>query len=352
MVVGDRHEGLHQCLNSVKSLCDEIIIVDVGSSGKTKRTVQEFTNKIFDFKEINNLAAAKNLAFSHATMDYILWLDADEYLLEEDQLKFKELKKYLNTTIDAVSMICPMEFDEYGNPSLIYTSNRIVKRGNHVKWKGTFNEYLEVSGTIYRSDVTIRKSDNTTPSQNDQSLLIYEHRLMNGEIFSPTDLYYYANALKAHSRLRKAIMYYKEFLNTQKGWVEDQIQACINMAECYKELGEVIKEKESLVMSFIYDTPRPEVSCRLGDLQKEKGEYKKAIIWYCLALEKDLESTDGIRKIDYSTWYPHLQLCFCYWQIGEKKKSVEHNNKAKVYKPNDSQVMYNDQFFKEYFSHK
>jgi tetratricopeptide (TPR) repeat protein len=121
------------------------------------------------------------------------------------------------------------------------------------------------------------------------------------------------------------------------------------MAECYRNLGDLNKEKESLVMSFIYDVPRPEASCQLGDLYKANKEFNKAIVWYRLALEKELDNNQGFRQEAYSTWYPHLQLCVCYWETGNQKQAVEHNNSAKVYRPNDLSVKTNEEFFKNYF---
>jgi len=354
MIVKNEEEVLHQCLNSVKDICDEIIIVDTGSTDKTKEIVKQFTNKIIDFKWIDDFAAARNFAFSHATMDFILWLDADDILLEEDQRKFKELKKGLNKSIDAVSMFYNIAFDEYGNPTFSYRRNRLVKRENNFKWIGPVHEYLEVGGNIIPSNIAVthRKMDKTEIAESDRNLKIYENRLRNGENFTPRDLYYYANELKDHSKFQNAIIFYEEFLATRRGWVEDEIRACIYMADCYRELGDERKEKETLVKSLIYDVPRPEVSCRIGDIYKGQNELKKAIIWYRLAIEKDLDSHEGFRLEAYSTWYPHLQLCFCYWQLGELIKAVEHNNKAKEYRPNDDRVLYNENFFKEYFSNQ
>ncbi|MGE7980509.1 glycosyltransferase [Psychrobacillus sp. NPDC093200] len=349
MIVKDEEEVLHQCLSSVKEICDEIIIVDTGSTDKTKEIAREFTEKVIDFPWINDFSAARNFSFSHATMDYILWLDADDILRKEDLQKFKNLKKKLDLSIDAVSMNYHIAFDEYGNPSFSFRRNRLVKRENYFKWIGPVHEYLEVGGNILSADIAIthRKNDKSIHSiQSDRNLKIYEYRLKRGEEFTPRDLYYYANELKDHSQFHKSTLYYQAFLATKKGWVEDEIRACINMAECYRNLGKLEKEKESLVMSICYDVPRPEVSCRLGDLYKNKKYFKKAITWYRLALEIEEEDHQGFKQEAYSTWYPHLQLCVCYWEIGDIGLAEEHNNKAKKYRPNDPKVKYNEEFFK------
>lgn len=81
MIVKDEEEYIEQCLNSVKDLVSEIIIVDTGSTDKTKVISKKFTDLIFDYKWENDFAKARNYSISKATKDWILFLDADEILL-------------------------------------------------------------------------------------------------------------------------------------------------------------------------------------------------------------------------------------------------------------------------------
>ena len=84
MIVKDEERTLERCLNSVKSFINEIIIVDTGSKDKTKEIAKAFNAKIYDFKWINDFAAARNFSFRKATSDYILWLDGDDFINSED----------------------------------------------------------------------------------------------------------------------------------------------------------------------------------------------------------------------------------------------------------------------------
>ena len=91
MIVKDEEEVLEQCLNSVKDLVDEIIIVDTGSKDKTTEIAKKFNAKIyyyinpeFDFSE------ARNLSLEKATGDWILCLDADETISQKDLEKIKQ----------------------------------------------------------------------------------------------------------------------------------------------------------------------------------------------------------------------------------------------------------------------
>ena len=71
MIVKNEERILARCLDSVKDLVDEIIIVDTGSADATKRIAAEYTDKIYDFTWIDDFSAARNFAFSKATGDYI-----------------------------------------------------------------------------------------------------------------------------------------------------------------------------------------------------------------------------------------------------------------------------------------
>ncbi|MFH0701753.1 MAG: tetratricopeptide repeat protein [Candidatus Woesearchaeota archaeon] len=90
MIVKNEEQFLEQCLNSVKNLVDEIIIVDTGSIDKTKEIASKFTEKIFDFQWCDDFSAARNESLKHATKDWILILDADELVTKEEYLKIKE----------------------------------------------------------------------------------------------------------------------------------------------------------------------------------------------------------------------------------------------------------------------
>ena len=93
MIVKNEEDVLERCLKSAADLVDEIIIVDTGSTDRTKEIAARFTGKLFDFPWRDDFSAARNESFSHASMDYCLWLDADDVLLEEDRKAFLALKE-------------------------------------------------------------------------------------------------------------------------------------------------------------------------------------------------------------------------------------------------------------------
>src|SRR3989338_7273874 len=89
MIVKNEDKFLEQCINSVKNIADEIIIVDTGSTDKTKGIAKKFGAKIIDFKWDDDFSAARNESIKHATKDWILVLDADEIMEEKDLAEIK-----------------------------------------------------------------------------------------------------------------------------------------------------------------------------------------------------------------------------------------------------------------------
>ncbi|MBI2660520.1 glycosyltransferase, partial [Candidatus Woesearchaeota archaeon] len=89
MITKNEEKYLEQCLNSVKDIVDEIIIVDTGSTDKTKEIAKKFNAKVYDFKWSDDFSAARNESLKHATKDWILVIDADEVIEEQDLKKIK-----------------------------------------------------------------------------------------------------------------------------------------------------------------------------------------------------------------------------------------------------------------------
>ncbi|BBH21095.1 beta 1,4 glucosyltransferase [Paenibacillus baekrokdamisoli] len=343
MIVKNEEKTIGGCLSSIAKAVDEIVIVDTGSTDQTKAIVSTFTDKVYPYKWIDDFAAARNFAFRQATKDYILWLDADDILKEEDCNKFMELKKELDPSVDSVTMVYNYAFDEYGNPTSRFRRNRLVKRENDFKWIGAIHEYLDVKGNIVNSDISVTHC--RIHRKSDRNLKIFQNRLMRGETFTPRDLYYYANELLDHQKYNKAITYFDKFLATGKGWVEDEISSCGKLADCYNKIGNTEKELESVFRSFRYDSPRAEFCCRLGFHFLNLNRYESAIFWYKLGAGlKPPEDDWGFSNPTCSTWLPHLQLCVCYDRLGNHEAAYEHNELARSYRPNDSSILQNKKY--------
>lgn len=140
----------------------------------------------------------------------------------------------------------------------------------------TVHEFLQVYGNILPADIAVthQKRKKTTAGEPGRNLRIYENMLAKGEEMTPRDLFYFANELRDNKQHVKAIRFYHKFLATKQCWIEDEIRTCQNLADCYYAVGFEEAALSSLLRSFLYDQPRPEFCCRIGDHFKAQNKYK------------------------------------------------------------------------------
>ncbi|MFH1761817.1 MAG: glycosyltransferase family 2 protein, partial [bacterium] len=93
MIARDEEKNIGECLDSVKSFVDEIIVVDTGSRDRTVEIAKEYGAKVIETEWRNDFSYARNISLENAECGWILWLDADDRIPEESAESFKELKK-------------------------------------------------------------------------------------------------------------------------------------------------------------------------------------------------------------------------------------------------------------------
>jgi glycosyltransferase involved in cell wall biosynthesis len=93
MVVKNESASIGACLNSVKPLVDEIVLVDTGSVDRTKDIARIFGTHVLDYPWNNDFAAARNYGLERANCDWVLILDADEIIAADDHDKIRDLVK-------------------------------------------------------------------------------------------------------------------------------------------------------------------------------------------------------------------------------------------------------------------
>ncbi|CAN7452738.1 glycosyltransferase [Paenibacillus sp. LjRoot56] len=344
MIVKNEEETLERCLSSVQGSVDEIIIIDTGSTDRTKEIARQFTHRVYDFEWMDDFSAARNFAFQKAEKDYILWLDADDILLPRDADKFLALKQSLPWQTDAVSMVYNLAFDEFGHVTVSLRRNRLVKRERGFRWIGVVHEYLEVIGAIEYADVCVTHDRKHT--QTSRNLNLYEKKEKEGKKFSSRDLYYYANELFDHQQWARSLRKYELFLEQKDGWIEDIINACGRAADCLHNLGNPMEAKAKALLSFAYQLPRAENCCRLGYYHMEESDYASAVYWYQMAasLEKP-QHPQALLQHTCWTWLPHIQLSVCYNKLGQNERANHHNEIAATFIPEDSRILSNRAYF-------
>jgi glycosyltransferase involved in cell wall biosynthesis len=156
MIVKNEEKTLANCLDCLKAVMDEIIIVDTGSTDRTKEIASAYTSDIYDYKWCEDFAAARNFAFSKATGDYIYSADADEILDDENQKKLKYLKEALLPEVEIVQMIYVTR--DKNHPTENFERDyrpKLFKRLRSFSWIEPIHETINLNPIVYDSDIEI-----------------------------------------------------------------------------------------------------------------------------------------------------------------------------------------------------
>jgi GT2 family glycosyltransferase len=178
MIVKDEQENLPKCLASVRGVFDEIVVVDTGSTDRTKAIAAEFGARVFDFPWIDDFSAARNAALAHATGEYVFWLDADDVV---DPPQRDKLEKWLarlgscDPTAFVVRCACDPGADGSGGRTVV-DHIRLFPLRAQVRWTYRVHEQilpaLQQAGIPVRwTDLVVRHTGYTNPEQRAKKLV-------------------------------------------------------------------------------------------------------------------------------------------------------------------------------------
>lgn len=156
MIVKNEEELLPQCLDSIKDLADEIVIVDTGSTDRTVEIAKSYGARIYHYEWKNDFSAARNVSIEYAAGDWICIIDADEEL-ETDDLAL--LKKTLYTTKYRALSISVYNFSrEEAQCSSFLPSVRFFRRETMARYEGIVHNMLRLpdSEEVLRLPVRFR----------------------------------------------------------------------------------------------------------------------------------------------------------------------------------------------------
>ena len=87
VIARDASADLARCLASVAPVADQIVVVDTGSTDDTVAVAERAGAAVSHFSWCDDFSAARNASLDRATGDWVLWLDADDYLSPDDRDK-------------------------------------------------------------------------------------------------------------------------------------------------------------------------------------------------------------------------------------------------------------------------
>ena len=340
-IVKDEEKVLERILKCAQKFADEIIVVDTGSADKTKEIALKYTDKVYDFVWCDDFSKARNFSFSKAKCDYVMWLDADDFLFKKDIEKLKKLK---SEEFDVAFLPYVSGFDENFKPTFMFERERVLRREKNFVWQEPVHEVIAPYGKSVHKDIKIFHFQ-SEKERTGRNLKIYEKRVASGEKLSPRSQFYYARELFFNNHYEKAILTFQEFLKRDDAWVENKIEACLNLSNCYLMTKKTDEALKILFSSFFFDLPRAEILCQIGKIYASFDK-TKAIYYYRLALGCHPDTSKGsFVSTSFYNFTPAIELCLLYYEIGDLKTSFKYHKLSQKFNPTHPSVIHNEKVF-------
>ncbi len=263
MIVKNEEQHLANCLKSIRDIADEIIIVDTGSTDKTKDIAMIFGAKVTDFTWTGDFSAARNQSLEQATGDWILVLDADEVISASDHPLLLQAIDRGEKQLVAYAIVTRNYLEKAGTAGWMENSGtypreekgagwfgsskvRLFKNNKLIRFENPVHELLESS--IRKLNIPIKKCD----------VPVHHYgRLDQDKLLSKGQEYYELGRkkLKEHDgrdysslrelavqagelgRFEEAVDLWKQALALSPNAVETKVEALFNLAYNYIHSG-------------------------------------------------------------------------------------------------------------------
>jgi len=340
MIVRDEEKLLENCLNSVKNLADEIIIVDTGSKDKTKDIAKKFTENIFDFKWEGDFSKARNFSISKASKDWIFYIDADESISEKDCIKMKKLLAnneadafLLNWRNYANDMGIPGwqsgKDDEYeeskkANGFSVHKILRLFKNKRGFFFEGKIHETIsnsvkKMNGKIFDTDIIFHHfgalDKDRLSSKRESYANALKERLDKKDFSEKTEDYIcfeLSSQLINLNKIDEAIYYLERAIE-----IKEEFNYLFVLGGLYTLKNELDKAERILMKANGINPRDSSLNDNLGIIYSKKQEFNKAIRRFEKAIELNPKSADA-----------NFNLGLTYIKLGKESRARLYFEKA------------------------
>lgn len=323
MIVKNEEKILARCLDSIADMMDEIIIVDTGSTDRTKEIAARYTDKIYDFTWIDDFSAARNFALSKATKEYVYTADADEVVSEENRQRFRVLKEAMLPEIEIVQM-------KYGNQlqhGTVYNFDeeyrpKLFRRQREFVWIDPIHETLRTEPVVYDSDIVITHLQEESHAKRD--LATFAKHVKKGLRLSKRLHNMYAKELylagDAEDFAQAAPIFCASVLDETRS-ADEMLEACCIAAKAARLMGDD-RNFLKYTSKVLAGEGCSEICCEMGHYHEAAKDYEEAAIWYYNAAfetvpvlsvaVKEKESLEGLIR--------------CYEALGLEEPAEQYRN--------------------------
>ncbi|MBC7474693.1 MAG: tetratricopeptide repeat protein, partial [Candidatus Sericytochromatia bacterium] len=341
----NEENSIEKAIRSVKKIADEIIILDTGSVDKTVKLVQDSGVKIFHTKWNDDFAHARNELMSHATMDWVLMLDADECLSESSSEKVKAIL----TNLDKTKVYLPRIINHIDKNNMDEKQEhyvvRILPNNKDIRYIRAIHEYPIINNDLLDSE-NIREIELIHYGYTNKAVIsknkVVRNRLILQKMFDqdPTDplnSFYLAENYKDENNFDKVLYFSENTLNIlenkQNVSLRHQYQNIFEMSQVNILDALIILDKKEEARSKFelftnYLAKRPDFWFLYGNLELKSNNNDQAIKYYHQALSLRDQHLFSALDLGSVSWKPLSIISNIYFKKGDLYNSLTYLKRA------------------------
>jgi len=311
MIVKNEEHCLANCLESIKDLANEIIIVDTGSTDNTIRIAKKFGAIIYHFNWVDNFSAARNFSLKKATQRWTLVLDADEVVSKKDIDKLKQMLRgpeiaYIFTTRNYLKernaeglVACNGEYKNEEKDYIGWCRSdkiRLFPTNSKIEFSGHIHELVESSITELGlekklCDVPIHHYSKLNKEKNEEYLKLSKKKLESSQS-DPKALYELALQYMSLNNHDEALIAWRKLLKLEP----ENHDVLAHLATTYNLLSDYISAEKFFLKSIEIE-PSEYAYKHLGICYAKQEKYEDAYF----SFKKVVYNTDDLKTMaDFS----------------------------------------------------
>jgi tetratricopeptide (TPR) repeat protein len=280
LITRNEESQLRLCLEPVRDLVDEIIVVDTGSTDHTRQVAADLGARVSEFTWCDDFAAARNETLERATGDWVFWLDADDRIDGENRQRLQNLLASLTLDDRAYMMAC-ISLPQYPvDPAIVLPHCRLFRRHPAIRWSRRVHEQIlpaverqghaitatdiQIKHVGYRDPALVRRKANR-----DLRLLRLEYAT------NPTDPVTLMNLGLTHMRIgqhTEALTHLLSSLKHASGRGDWQRRLYAMIGDCLTRLGRREEAVALLADGLIRFPEDPGLATRRATLLSQMGD--------------------------------------------------------------------------------
>lgn len=324
MIVKNEKSNLPACLASAQGLADEIIIVDTGSSDGTQDIARSFGAKVIQSNWQGDFSLARNLSLAEAKGQWIVWLDADDRLLEVDKIAIRKLVEADPGAKPRAYGLMVKNSSDGGKTGSVFNQIRIFPNRPELRFRAPVHE--QILPALEAANIPIEYTDirilhtgyadpETSRAKQIRNKTILESQIQSGEGITPVTYFTLANACADLGLHAEAVQWFLKAgeLALAKG-NNPHIAAAVpaKAAAALACLGKYTEALARLDPETSKSSPSAEAVLVKAQVESALGHGEEARIWFERLL--DFNETGTFIPIDFQLLkIQALQFLGKYW---------------------------------------